>query len=171
MLWASPPAAGADADGRFDVDSVLVTEFLLSFVGTLAGLKLSSDIAACIHTAQAFGAFSAKAVSKRIFTGFGRRRSACWQRFGRRCCFGERTGQDPTAAPQLGSQPVCGKPVSLLVDSRAMANERRRRSSSRERGLSSPRFPAKKASASCLSKARRSSKNTGALATSPAERC
>ena len=43
------------------MDSVLVTEFLLSFVGTLAGLKLSSDIAACIHTAQAFGAFSAKA--------------------------------------------------------------------------------------------------------------
>ena len=40
---------------------MLVTEFLLSFVGTLAGLKLSSDIAACIHTAQAFGAFSAKA--------------------------------------------------------------------------------------------------------------
>ena len=82
MLWASPPAAGADADGRFDVDSVLVTEFLLSFVGTLAGLKLSSDIAACIHTAQAFGAFSAKAGSKRICIGFGRRRSACWQRFG-----------------------------------------------------------------------------------------
>ena len=61
MLWASPPDDGADADGRFDVESVLVTEFLLSFVGTLAGLKLSSDIAACIHTAQAFGAFSAKA--------------------------------------------------------------------------------------------------------------
>ena len=46
MLWASPPDDGADADGRFDVDSVLVTEFLLSFVGTLAGRKLSSDIAA-----------------------------------------------------------------------------------------------------------------------------
>ena len=46
MLWVSPPAAGADADGRFDVESVLVTEFLLSFVGTLAGLKLSSDIGA-----------------------------------------------------------------------------------------------------------------------------
>ena len=46
MRWASPPDDGADADGRFDVDSVLVTEFLLSFVGTLAGLKLSSDIGA-----------------------------------------------------------------------------------------------------------------------------
>ena len=49
MLWASPPAAGADADGRLLVDVtefvLLVTEFLLSFVGTLAGLKLSSDIA------------------------------------------------------------------------------------------------------------------------------
>ncbi len=45
MLWASPPDDGADADGRFDVDSVLVTEFLLSFVGTRAGRKLSSDIA------------------------------------------------------------------------------------------------------------------------------
>ena len=57
MLWASPPDDGADADGRFDVDSVLVTEFLLSFVGTLAGLKLSSDIAACIQRAQAFQSF------------------------------------------------------------------------------------------------------------------
>ena len=57
MLWASPPAAGADADGRFDVDSVLVTEFLLSFVGTLAGLKLSSDIAACIQRALRFQSF------------------------------------------------------------------------------------------------------------------
>ena len=48
MLWASPPD-GADADGRLLVDVtefvLLVTEFLLSFVGTLAGLKLSSDIA------------------------------------------------------------------------------------------------------------------------------
>ena len=60
MLWASPPAAGADADGRFDVDSVLVTEFLLSFVGTLAGLKLSSDIAACSQRAQAFQSCLAK---------------------------------------------------------------------------------------------------------------
>ena len=57
MLWASPPDDGADADGRFDVDSVLVTEFLLSFVGTLAGLKLSSDIAACIQRARRFRAF------------------------------------------------------------------------------------------------------------------
>ena len=49
MLWASPPAAGADADGRLLVDVtefvLLVTEFLLSFVGTRAGRKLSSDIA------------------------------------------------------------------------------------------------------------------------------
>ena len=59
MLWASPPDDGADADGRFDVDSVLVTEFLLSFVGTLAGLKLSSDIAACIERAEAFQSLSA----------------------------------------------------------------------------------------------------------------
>ena len=44
MLWASPSAAGADADGRLLVDSVLVTEFLLSFVGTLAGRNDSSDI-------------------------------------------------------------------------------------------------------------------------------
>ncbi len=71
LLWAltvimpSSPDDGAAADGRLLVDVtefvLLVTEFLLSFVGTLAGLKLSSDIAACIHTAQAFGAFSAKA--------------------------------------------------------------------------------------------------------------
>ena len=59
MLWASPPAAGADAEGRFDVDSVLVTECLLSFVGTLAGLKLSSDIAACIQRPEAFQSLSA----------------------------------------------------------------------------------------------------------------
>ena len=48
MLWASLPAAGADADGRLLVDVtefvLLVTEFLLSFVGTRAGRKLSSDI-------------------------------------------------------------------------------------------------------------------------------
>ena len=55
----SSPDDGADADGRFDVDSVLVTEFLLSFVGTLAGLKLSSDIAACSQRAEAFQSVSA----------------------------------------------------------------------------------------------------------------
>ena len=54
MLWASPPDDGADADGRFDVDSVLVTEFLLSFVGTLAGRKLSSDIAFQLFGASCF---------------------------------------------------------------------------------------------------------------------
>ena len=57
MLRASPPDDGADADGRFDVDSVLVTEFLLSFVGTRAGRKLSSDIAARIQRAQRFQSF------------------------------------------------------------------------------------------------------------------
>ena len=74
MLWASPPAAGADADGRFDVDSVLVTEFLLSFVGTLAGLKLSSDIAACSQRAQRFQSLSAKGVTRGDI-GRGSRRS------------------------------------------------------------------------------------------------
>ena len=58
MRWAPPPA-GAAADGRLLVDVtefvLLVTEFLLSFVGTLAGLKLSSDIA--------FSAFSEPPVS------------------------------------------------------------------------------------------------------------
>ena len=57
MLRASPPDDGADADGRFDVDSVLVTEFLLSFVGTLAGRNDSSDIAACSQRAQRFQSF------------------------------------------------------------------------------------------------------------------
>ena len=75
MLWVSPPAAGADADGRLLVDSVLVTEFLLSFVGTRAGLKLSSDIAACSQRAQAFQSFRPRSVSKRIWIGCGRRRS------------------------------------------------------------------------------------------------
>ena len=62
MRWAPPPDGGADADGRLLVDVtefvLLVTEFLLSFVGTLAGLKLSSDIAACSQRAQeAFQSF------------------------------------------------------------------------------------------------------------------
>ena len=74
MLWASPPAAGADADGRLLVDSVLVTEFLLSFVGTLAGLKLSSDIAACSQRAQAFQSLSAMGVTRGDI-GRGSRRS------------------------------------------------------------------------------------------------
>ena len=58
MLWASPPDDGADADGRLLVDVtefvLLVTEFLLSFVGTLAGLKLSSDIAFQLFGASCF---------------------------------------------------------------------------------------------------------------------
>ena len=54
LLWAltvimpSSPDDGAAADGRLLVDVtefvLLVTEFLLSFVGTRAGRKLSSDI-------------------------------------------------------------------------------------------------------------------------------
>ena len=76
MLWASPPDDGADADGRFDVDSVLVTEFLLSFVGTLAGLKLSSDIAACIQRAQAFQSVSAKGRILSVMYRLRTRRSA-----------------------------------------------------------------------------------------------
>ena len=57
MLWASPPD-GADADGRLLVDVtefvLLVTEFLLSFVGTRAGRKLSSDIAFQLFGASCF---------------------------------------------------------------------------------------------------------------------
>ena len=57
MLWASPPD-GADADGRLLVDVtefvLLVTEFLLSFVGTRAGRKLSSDIAFSFFGASCF---------------------------------------------------------------------------------------------------------------------
>ena len=49
IMPSSPDDDGAAADGRLLVDVtefvLLVTEFLLSFVGTLAGLKLSSDIA------------------------------------------------------------------------------------------------------------------------------
>ena len=49
VIMPSSPDDGAAADGRLLVDVtefvLLVTLFLLSFVGTLAGLKLSSDIA------------------------------------------------------------------------------------------------------------------------------
>ena len=76
MLWASPPDDGADADGRFDVDSVLVTEFLLSFVGTLAGLKLSSDIAACSQRAEAFQSVSARGRILSVMYRLRTRRSA-----------------------------------------------------------------------------------------------
>ena len=79
MLWASPPAAGADADGRLLVDSVLVTEFLLSFVGTLAGLKLSSDIAACIQRAQRFQSFLGYGVTRGYIAADGAA-AAWWQR-------------------------------------------------------------------------------------------
>ena len=76
MLRASPPDDGADADGRFDVDSVLVTEFLLSFVGTLAGLKLSSDIAACSQRAEAFQSVSARGRILSVMYRLRTRRSA-----------------------------------------------------------------------------------------------
>ena len=76
MLWASPPDDGADADGRFDVDSVLVTEFLLSFVGTLAGRNDSSDIGACIQRAEAFQSVSAKGRILSVMYRLRTRRSA-----------------------------------------------------------------------------------------------
>ena len=48
VIMPSSPDDGATADGRLLVDVtefvLLVTEFLLSFVGTRAGRKLSSDI-------------------------------------------------------------------------------------------------------------------------------
>ena len=48
VIMPSSPDDGAAADGRLLVDVtefvLLVTEFLLSFVGTRAGRKLSSDI-------------------------------------------------------------------------------------------------------------------------------
>ena len=63
IMPSSPDDDGAAADGRLLVDVtefvLLVTEFLLSFVGTLAGLKLSSDIAACSQRAEAFQSLSA----------------------------------------------------------------------------------------------------------------
>ena len=84
------------------MDSVLVTEFLLSFVGTLAGLKLSSDIAACIHTAQAFGAFSAKAGFKedmyRLRPPPQRGRSVY--------CLGDEASAQRSYAPLIKRQPI-----------------------------------------------------------------
>ena len=80
MLWASPPDDGADADGRFDVDSVLVTEFLLSFVGTLAGRNNSSDIAACIQRAQAFQSFLGQGRFQRGYVSFAAAAAAWSQR-------------------------------------------------------------------------------------------
>ena len=94
MRWASPPDDGADADGRFDVDSVLVTEFLLSFVGTLAGLKLSSDIAACSQRAQRFQSFLGQGRFKEDMCRLRTRRSAWSQRVVLCCCLEAQTGQD-----------------------------------------------------------------------------
>jgi len=55
---SSPDDDGAAADGRLLVDVtefvLLVTEFLLSFVGTRAGRKLSSDIAFQLFGASCF---------------------------------------------------------------------------------------------------------------------
>ena len=78
VIMPSSPDDGAAADGRLLVDVtefvLLVTEFLLSFVGTLAGLKLSSDIAACIQRAQRFQSFLGYGVTRGIDRR-GRRRS------------------------------------------------------------------------------------------------
>ena len=131
LLWAltvimpSSPDDGAAADGRLLVDVtefvLLVTEFLLSFVGTLAGLKLSSDIAcqlfrnllfcddARMRTARGLSAFRPSLFSKRIFTGFGCRRSACWQRFG---CRTVSTRSRAHSVAHASSQSV-GPPVEL----------------------------------------------------------
>ena len=68
VIMPSSPDDGAAADGRLLVDVtefvLLVTEFLLSFIGTLAGLKLSSDIAACIQRALRFQSFLGQAVQR-----------------------------------------------------------------------------------------------------------
>ena len=111
MLWASPPAAGADADGRLLVDVtefvLLVTEFLLSFVGTRAGRKLSSDIAfqpfgaSCLVMMHGCGRYerfqsvSAQVRFQRGYESVALRRSAESQRVGRWCCLEAQTGQDP----------------------------------------------------------------------------
>ena len=79
MRWTSPPDDGADADGRLLVDSVLVTEFLLSFVGTLAGRNDSSDIGACIQGAQAFQSFLGYGVTRGYIAADGAA-AAWWQR-------------------------------------------------------------------------------------------
>ena len=87
LLWAltvimpsSPDDDGAAADGRLLVDVtefvLLVTEFLLSFVGTLAGLKLSSDIAACSQRAEAFQSVSARGRILSVMYRLRTRRSA-----------------------------------------------------------------------------------------------
>ena len=98
MLWASPPAAGADADGRLLVDVtefvLLVTEFLLSFVGTRAGRKLSSDIAARIQRAQRFQSFLGQGRFKEDMCRLRTRRSAWSQRVVLCCCLEAQTGQD-----------------------------------------------------------------------------
>ena len=83
VIMPSSPDDGAAADGRLLVDVtefvLLVTEFLLSFVGTLAGLKLSSDIAACIQRAQRFQSFLGYGVTRGYIAADGAA-AAWWQR-------------------------------------------------------------------------------------------
>ena len=83
IMPSSPDDDGAAADGRLLVDVtefvLLVTEFLLSFVGTLAGLKLSSDIAACIQRAQRFQSFLGYGVTRGYIAADGAA-AAWWQR-------------------------------------------------------------------------------------------
>ena len=171
MLRASPPDDGADADGRFDVDSVLVTEFLLSFVGTLAGRNDSSDIAACSQRARRFRAFRPGAGYYRLCIGYGR--AAARNRSASAGAAASSLKQVKilySAAQNLSANQFAGNPA---VGCRLQNNVKAGTASLFVKGGKSPlaQHTKKKASTSCLSKARRSSKNTGALATSPAERC
>ena len=105
VIMPSSPDDGAAADGRLLVDVtefvLLVTEFLLSFVGTLAGLKLSSDIAACSQRAQRFQSLSAKGVTRGDI-GRGRRRSGL---VAARTSLGATQFKNPTA-PLIERQPI-----------------------------------------------------------------
>ena len=169
MLRASPPDDGADADGRFDVDSVLVTEFLLSFVGTLAGRNDSSDIAACSQRARRFRAFRPGAGYYRLCIGYGR--AAARNRSASAGAAASSLKQVKilySAAQNLSANQFAGNPA---VGCRLQNNVKGGTASLLVKGGKSPLAQHTKASASCLSKARRSSTNTGALATSPAERC
>ena len=120
LLWAltvimpSSPDDGAAADGRLLVDVtefvLLVTEFLLSFVGTRAGRKLSSDIAFSFFGASCLVMMHGCGLSERFgqvrfqrgYESVAIRRSAESQRVGRWCCLEAQTGQDPL---QRGSKP------------------------------------------------------------------
>ena len=116
MRWASPPDDGADADGRFDVDSVLVTEFLLSFVGTLAGLKLSSDIAACIQRALRFQSFLGQGRFQEDMNRLRPPPQRVLAALRRQGCFNEQTGQDrPQRGLKLAANQFAGKPGSCRL--------------------------------------------------------